>query len=97
MIALAGPDPRIVGAAVVGGLAEGAGDRWSDLDLTFAVDDDVPMAEVLADWTRAVADELDGAAEEEAEARPARAELRRRAEREVDLEAAGEEEDAVDP
>ena len=40
--------------------------------------------------------QLDGAAEEEAEARPARAELRRRAEREVDLEAAGEEEDAVD-
>jgi hypothetical protein len=60
VLALAETDPRVVGAAVVGGLAEGAGDRWSDLDLTFAVDDAVPVAEVLADWTRAVADELDG-------------------------------------
>lgn len=44
-------DPRIESAAAVGGSAEGEGDRWSDLDLTFGVrgkDRD----EVLADWTQ---------------------------------------------
>ena len=52
-------DPRVVAAAVVGGLAEGGGDRWSDLDLTFAVADEVPVSDVLDDWTRALAEELD--------------------------------------
>ena len=53
------PIARVVAAAVVGGLADGAGDRWSDLDLTFAVEDAVPLDEVLEDWTRAVAAGLD--------------------------------------
>src|SRR5919202_384207 len=35
-----------------------SGDHFSDLDLTFAVADDVPVAEVLADWTRTLGDEL---------------------------------------
>jgi hypothetical protein len=52
VLALAEADARVVAAAVVGGLAEGPGDRWSDLDLTFAVDDAVPLDDVLADWTR---------------------------------------------
>jgi hypothetical protein len=30
-------DPRVTAGAVVGSLAAGSGDRWSDLDLTFAV------------------------------------------------------------
>ena len=59
VLGLADTDQRVVAAAVVGGLADGAGDRWSDLDLTFAVVDDVPVAEVLDDWTRAVATGLD--------------------------------------
>ena len=59
VLGLAETDARVVAAAVVGGLAEGAGDRWSDLDLTFAVEDGVPVAEVLEDWTRAVAAGLD--------------------------------------
>jgi hypothetical protein len=59
VLGLARGDRRVVAAAVVGGLAAGAGDRWSDLDLTFAVDDDVPVAAVLEDWTREVAAELD--------------------------------------
>ena len=59
VLGLADTDQRVVAAAVVGGLADGAGDRWSDLDLTFAVVDGVPVAEVLEDWTRAVATGLD--------------------------------------
>jgi hypothetical protein len=53
-------DRRVVAAAAVGSSASG-GDRWSDLDLAFAVADGVAVEAVLADWTRAVGDEFDGA------------------------------------
>jgi hypothetical protein len=43
----------------VGSLAVDGGDRFSDLDLTFAVADHVPLADVLDDWTRTLVDELD--------------------------------------
>jgi len=59
VLALADSDERIVAGAVVGSLALGGGDRYSDLDLTFAVVDGVPIADVLEDWTRTFADELD--------------------------------------
>jgi hypothetical protein len=52
LLRLAEDDERVVAAAVVGSLAAGTGDRYSDLDLTFAVDDDVPVAEVCADRRR---------------------------------------------
>ncbi len=52
VLEMAAADPRVVAGAVVGGLADGGGDRWSDLDLTFAVADSAPVSEVLADWTR---------------------------------------------
>lgn len=55
---LADRDDRVVAAAVVGSLADGDGDRWSDLDLTFAVAGGVPVDRVLEDWTRTLADEL---------------------------------------
>jgi hypothetical protein len=58
VLALADRDERVVAGAVVGSLALGGGDRYSDLDLTFAVDDDVPIAEVLDDWSHALADEV---------------------------------------
>ena len=61
VLEMAAADPRVVAAAVVGGLAEGGGDRWSDLDLTFAVADEIPVSAVLDDWTRALAEELDAA------------------------------------
>ena len=51
-------DHRVVAGAVVGSLALDEGDRWSDLDLTFAVADGVPVADVLEDWSRVVEDEL---------------------------------------
>jgi hypothetical protein len=48
---IAASDERVIAGAVVGGLADGGGDRWSDLDLTFGVAENVPVADVLADWT----------------------------------------------
>ena len=45
-------DSRITAAAIVGSLAQGPGDQWSDLDLTFGVARDASVGDVLADWTR---------------------------------------------
>jgi hypothetical protein len=52
-------DARIVAGAVVGAEARGRVDRWSDLDLTFGLAEDASLDAVLADWTRALADQLD--------------------------------------
>jgi len=49
VLQMAAADARVVAGAVVGSLALGEGDRWSDLDLTFAVGDAVPMLDVLED------------------------------------------------
>jgi hypothetical protein len=59
MLQLAEEDKRVVAGAAVGSLAVGSGDRFSDLDLTFAVADGVPVAHVLDDWTRTLTHELD--------------------------------------
>lgn len=59
LLALAEDDPRTVAGAAVGSLAVGSGDRYSDLDLTFAVVEGEAVADVLADWTRMLVDELD--------------------------------------
>ena len=48
---LASSDTRVVAGAVVGSMALREGDRWSDLDLTFAVADGMPVLDVLNDWT----------------------------------------------
>jgi hypothetical protein len=61
MLQLAESDARVVAGAEVGSLAQGEGDRWSDLDLTFAVADNIPMLEVLEDWTRHLVEEFDAA------------------------------------
>jgi hypothetical protein len=58
---LATSDARVVAGAAVGSLALDKGDRWSDLDLTFAVADDVSMFEVLEDWTRNIVTTFDAA------------------------------------
>jgi len=58
VLELARADTRVVAGAVVGSLARTAGDRWSDLDLTFAVSDGVPVGDVLEDWTRTVVAEF---------------------------------------
>jgi hypothetical protein len=54
----AASDKRIVAGAVVGSLALNEGDRWSDLDLTFAVKDDVNQLDVLEDWTNKLVEEF---------------------------------------
>jgi hypothetical protein len=59
LLRLADEDERVVAGAAVGSLALGGGDRFSDLDLTFAIADDVAVSAVLDDWTRTLAGELD--------------------------------------
>ena len=51
VLQLAKSDARVVAGAVVGSLARSDGDRWSDLDLTFAVADGDPVSDVLEEWT----------------------------------------------
>lgn len=58
---MAGSDPRVVAGALLGSLAHDEGDRWSDLDLSFAVAGHLPVGEVLEDWTRTLASEFDAA------------------------------------
>jgi hypothetical protein len=60
ILELAREDRRVVAAAEVGSLALGGGDRWSDIDLTFAVDDATPVTDVLDDWTSTVVEQLGG-------------------------------------
>jgi hypothetical protein len=54
-------DPRIIAAALVGSLALGGGDRWSDLDLTFGLAHGADVADVLSDWTDRMEREFDAA------------------------------------
>ncbi len=55
---MASSDPRVEAGAVLGSLAHDEGDRWSDLDLMFAVAHDVPVTEVLEAWSRTVVREF---------------------------------------
>jgi predicted nucleotidyltransferase len=59
LLDMAEADERVVGAALVGSLSVGSGDRWSDLDLTFAVSDEVEVDQVLTDWTKQLVTDLD--------------------------------------
>jgi predicted nucleotidyltransferase len=59
VLRLAEEDDRVVAGALVGSLAVDGGDRFSDVDLTFGVADEVQLAVVLEDWTRSLTDELD--------------------------------------
>jgi hypothetical protein len=59
LLRLAKEDERVVAGAAVGSLAVDGGDRFSDLDLTFGVSEHARVADVLADWTRTLVDELD--------------------------------------
>jgi hypothetical protein len=59
VLEMAGADPRIVAGAELGSFVDGRADRWSDLDLTFAVAAATPVMNVLEDWTERLASELD--------------------------------------
>ena len=61
VLQLADSDERVVAGAVVGSLALSEGDRWSDLDLTFAVDDNVPVSSVMEGWTQKLLKEFNAA------------------------------------
>jgi hypothetical protein len=61
VLKMATSDARVVAGAVVGSLAHGDGDRWSDLDLTFSVVDTVPLREVLDDFTVELVDQFEAA------------------------------------
>jgi hypothetical protein len=58
LLAMAHADARIVAGAEIGALTTSAGDRWSDLDLTFGVANGTRVEDVLADWTTDVEREL---------------------------------------
>ena len=59
VLQMAASDTRVVAGAVVGSLALEEGDRWSDLDLTFGVADDMSIFNVLEDWTHSLVTEFD--------------------------------------
>jgi hypothetical protein len=59
LLDMASADARVVGGAVLGSLAYGEGDRWSDLDIMFAVADDVAVIEVLEAFSATVIQDLD--------------------------------------
>ena len=50
LVRMAKADDRVVAAAELGSLTTGAGDRWSDLDLTFSVRG-ATVPQMLEDWT----------------------------------------------
>ena len=58
---LANKDKRITAGAVVGSLALSEGDHWSDLDLTFAVKDELNQLDVLEDWTKQISEKFNAA------------------------------------
>lgn len=58
LLEVAEADDRVVAAAVVGAEAGGRVDRWSDLDLTFAVRDGVAAAGVIESFTAIMAAEF---------------------------------------
>jgi plasmid stabilization system protein ParE len=59
VLQLARDDRRVVAGALVGSLAAGSADAYSDIDMTFAVSDDVAIPTVLDDWTRAFGPSMD--------------------------------------
>jgi hypothetical protein len=59
LIERAEEDERLTSAAIVGAEVGGRADRWSDVDLTFGVDDQASVHAVLADWTSILDYEFD--------------------------------------
>ena len=51
ILAIARADSRVTAGALIGSMAAGVEDAWSDIDLTFAIVDDASPEDVLRDWT----------------------------------------------
>ncbi|MBD0332251.1 MAG: nucleotidyltransferase domain-containing protein [Chitinophagaceae bacterium] len=60
IISKAKSDCRIVSAAVIGSYAQGTVDRWSDIDLTFGVDESYSTRSLIDSWTDYVLKEFTG-------------------------------------
>lgn len=60
IISKAKGDNRIISAAVIGSYAKGTVDRWSDIDLTFGVNELFTIKELLRSWTDYVLYEFQG-------------------------------------
>ncbi|MFD2417764.1 hypothetical protein [Amycolatopsis pigmentata] len=58
LVRLAEEDSRITAAAVVGSRAHTAGDRWSDIDLTLAVEDETAPVDILDEWQAKLAEDF---------------------------------------
>lgn len=52
IISFAEADERITDCAIVGSESIGENDQWSDIDLTFGVDNEVEIPNILSDWNR---------------------------------------------
>jgi hypothetical protein len=51
IIEMAKSDRRVTAGALIGSTAAGLGDRWSDIDLTFGIEDGARPQAVLDEWT----------------------------------------------
>lgn len=61
LLEIAYADSRIVSGALLGSLAKGAGDQWSDLDLSFGLVTGTNTNRVLVDWTEHMVREFNAA------------------------------------
>lgn len=61
ILEMARADTRVVAAAIIGSLAGGGGDRWSDVDLTFGLAEGTEAVDILDEWTRTLRREFDAA------------------------------------
>lgn len=57
LIASARTDPQVIGAALVGSIANGRDDRWSDIDLALQLDAGAEPDDVADRWTQQVRDQ----------------------------------------
>jgi predicted nucleotidyltransferase len=58
VLEMAKADPRVTGGAMVGSIAGGAEDEWSDIDITFAITGGTSLQAVLEEWTQVLEREL---------------------------------------
>src|SRR5437764_267116 len=58
IVEMAKNDPRVTGGAMIGSLAAGLEDKWSDIDVTFGVAEGVDVKAVLDEWTEALRREI---------------------------------------
>lgn len=57
LISAARSDPQVIGAALVGSIANGRDDRWSDIDLALQLDTGADPDEVADRWTKQLRDQ----------------------------------------